>query len=216
MKVLIIKKYNPKDVHISSLLVDGKKVFPGNERADNLISTMSTYIADNEEHPVINKEMTSLAIVSNIKDFSGKNITEHDNAIIYDVLINGKSLFDIMYVHYVRFVGILNRNYIFKSMYAEINTVEFWHPEAAFVRELTHARYPNADEDMEPSMKMFSRLTHHQAIQLWRVTHGLEFYTVPYDYDEDTEMITLSAEDNIEVNFNSIKNAHQYSIYRLY
>lgn len=215
MKVLIIKKYNPKDVHITRLVVNGKKAAPGNERAEELIRTMRYYLDDNTEHPVINEDMTELAIVSNLYDFVGKDITAEDKAVVYDILINGKSLFDIMYVHYVRFVGILNRNYMFKSMSADIDTVEFWSPKSSLIRKLTHARYPNTDEYLEASMKMFGRISHQQAIPLWRVTHGIEFYTIPYDYDEKTGIITLSAEDKAEIPFDSIENSYQYSIYRL-
>ena len=210
MKVILVKKYSPKDAKPTYLLKGGVDVEPNNKRAEYIIGNMNLYIQDNiVKYPVIFGKLTSLTIISNLDNFVGRDLKPNERVIVYDVIVNGMSLFDIGYVHYVRFVGILNRNYMYSSMSTEISTVNFWSPDSDYVRSITHEKYPDGNE-LESGMRMFERISHIKAVQLWSVTHGLEYYVTPYEYNKETDELTISKEDNLSIRFGLLM--HNYAM----
>ena len=217
MKVIITKECAEEDKNKLILVHGGYPVYVG-KRSGYLVETMNLFLKDNS--PVYDelRPIDSLEIVSSELNLVEHDLAPEDKVTIYDVIINGQSLFEVNYVDYIRFVEIINRNYPYKSIRAEVKPTKFWSLSTDIIRDMTHQAHPAPDDSddfekskemFESSMRMFDRLSHVQAIGLWTVTHGGAFYTTPYEYDKDNNTLIISAEDGVSISFDDIEDGYE-------
>lgn len=207
-KVIIYEKY--KDEQPVTLMKNWADQYQNNQ-SNWFIKHVKLFITD------INGEecwddLKSLKFVTNNKSIFTDTRDDFKDSNIYDIIINGESMLDRNYIWLVRLVGIFNRNYPYKKTTTKIKTINFWSIGSEKARQIVKEKSLDR-ENYEESMHMFGRITHETATSLWSLTHGVAFYTKPYEYYQKYDVIVISSVDNVILNLNKEQKAEFEKIY---